>query len=1034
MLSIGGVSLPSSPPRRLGLVTLATIVIATALTFLTPSAQAAAKVAVTDGTVTWGVKQSWRTYIGESGITVSGGVTRTTDGAFTWPITTGTYDDSTKTLDLTLAGSVRFTAHEDALDMTISSPRLKISGDEPQLFATVVSKDESTGQLVDFGEIPMVNLDLDSGQPTTTGGTTAWTPVDARLTAEMYEAFSRNYGVNSLLDPVSLSYTGPGGKPAVIAENWLSPGSLVHEPSGSTPVLDATAVLPDKDNGVVHVATGTTLRAYDYTTMKPLGDAIPFVGDTYPAPLLDDLSGAVFANNGGQAKAYLWDPTTTTYRVQVLDTAPMTQYSASPLAHTWGFNGTGVYRWIYDLELGTFTKDEYPVTGLPKGRVGFAAFTPESMVFAEAGQKPFSLSIVDGVATRTALPGDYADPDGQLGFNHPTEVQVISSTEYLLSNYRGQLFRIRGASGSFARIGDVVDTGMNGVLRSTIDRTTNTVYLADYAGQTVVAVKGGAHGLITVKDLGVWVLATLPVGADHGELFVGASRTGGSGTDYGIRRFSFAGNSPTVTQQPADALVTLATGQSSDTASFTVDGTLVDSVQWQSRLGSTGRFKDVTGETRKTLTVTATQTDEGRRYRAVVRNKLGATVSGTATLTVHTAPSVVIDPSDIAVTEDGDALFEVMPSGNPYPDITWQRRVGGYWTDIAPSDTNFRIAGGKLTVRSTNLEQDGSLFRAELSNVVETVQSKAARLTVAEPSDATRVISAGTLDWGIKKSFRDYVVGPIAHGAVAVSDGAMKNDDGTFAFTVDSGTWDPKTKRLSVDYDGTVQFTGHDGLLELTVTDPELDATGDSGVLTARVVSKSLEADRPKDFGRIAIADVDTAGAISAAGSALTIKDAPATLTATGAPAFGGFYTTGTALDPIAGTATLGAEVGSGPAAPVAPVAPVKPSTVPPSAGRVTPTLSAKLAKTSITARQRATIKIAVALPASKAGTLPAGQLVIRDGNKIIAVKKLKASHRGRITVTLPRLAKGRHYVKVALNGSPVQLPVTSPYRVLRVR
>lgn len=1032
MLSIGGVSLPSSRPRRLGLVAIASLVIATALTFMSPSAQAADNITVTDGTVTWGVKQSWRSYIGESGITVSGGVTRTGDGAFVWPAKTGTYDSATKRLELKLGGSVHFTAHEGALDMTISSPRLVISGDEPQLFATVVSKNESTGQLVDFGEIPMVNLDLESGQPTTTDGTTAWTPVDARLTAEMYEAFSRNYGVNSLLDPVSLSYTGPGGKPAVTAENWLSPGSLVHEPSGSSPVLDATAVLPDKDNGIVHVATGTTLRAYDHTTMEPLGDAIAFVGDTYPAPVLDDLSGAVFANNGGQAKAYLWDPTTKTYEVQVLDAAPMTQYSASPLAHTWGFNGTGVYRWIYDLELGTFAKDEYPVTGLPTGRVGFAAFTPASMVFAEASQKPFALSIVDGVATRTALPGDYADPDGQFGFNYPTEVQVISSTEYLLSNYRGQLFRTRGASGAFARIGDVVDTGMNGVLRSTIDRSTNTVYLADYAGQTVVAVKGGAYGLITVKDLGVWVLATLPVGADHGELFVGASRTGGSGTDYGIRRFTFAGNSPTVTEQPADALVTLPTGQAGDTASFAVDGTLVDSVQWQTRLGSTGRFKDIAGETRKTLTVSATATDEGRQYRAAVRNKLGATVSGTATLTVHTAPSVVIDPSDVSVTEDGDALVEIMPSGNPYPDITWQRRVGGYWTDIAPSDSNFRITGGKLTVRSTNLEQNGSLFRAELSNVVETVQSKAARLTVAEPSDATRTIRAGTLDWGIKKSFRDYVVGPIAHGTITVSDGAEKTDDGTFAFSVDSGTWDPKTKKLSVDYDGTVQFTGHDGLLEVTVTDPELDASGDIGVLTAQVVSKSLEASQPKDYGRIAIADVDTAGAVSAAGSTLTIKDAPATLTDTGAPAFGGFYTAGTALDPIGGTTTLGAVVGGEPATPV------KPPTVAPSTGKVTgkvaPKLSAKLAKTSIKARQRAKVKIAVTLPGTKVGPQPTGQLVIRDGGRIISVKKLKASHRGRITVTLPRLAKGRHYVKVTLNGNPVRLPATSPYRSLRVR
>ncbi|MFI5425851.1 hypothetical protein [Aeromicrobium sp. UC242_57] len=35
-------------------------------------------------------------------------------------------------------------------------------------------------------------------------------------------------------------------------------------------------------------------------------------------------------------------------------------------------------------------------------------------------------------------------------------------------------------------------------------------------------------------------------------------------------------------------------------------------------------------------------------------------------------------------------------------------------------------------------------------------------------------------------------------------------------------------------------------------------------------------------------------------------------------------------------------------------------------------------------------------------GLHPTGQLVIRDGSRIIAVKTLRAAHRGKITVRLP--------------------------------
>ena len=49
------------------------------------------------------------------------------------------------------------------------------------------------------------------------------------------------------------------------------------------------------------------------------------------------------------------------------------------------------------------------------------------------------------------------------------------------------------------------------------------------------------------------------------------------------------------------------------------------------------------------------------------------------------------------------------------------------------------------------------------------------------------------VDWGIKQSFRNYIKGPIAHGAYTASDGATENADGTFRFAFVSGTYDVVT-------------------------------------------------------------------------------------------------------------------------------------------------------------------------------------------------------------------------------------------------
>src|SRR5690606_30131843 len=100
----------------------------------------------------------------------------------------------------------------------------------------------------------------------------------------------------------------------------------------------------------------------------------------------------------------------------------------------------------------------------------------------------------------------------------------------------------------------------------------------------------------------------------------------------------------------------------------------------------------------------------------------------------------------------------------------------------------------------------------------------------------------------------------------------------------------------SVAYSGSVRFTGHDGVLDLRLSDPQVRIdSATSGTLLVRVNGGTRVA-----FANLALASgtktTDATGAVRYA-------NVPATITATGAGAFSlegsTFYPAGTALDPV---------------------------------------------------------------------------------------------------------------------------------------
>jgi hypothetical protein len=181
---------------------------------------------------------------------------------------------------------------------------------------------------------------------------------------------------------------------------------------------------------------------------------------------------------------------------------------------------------------------------------------------------------------------------------------------------------------------------------------------------------------------------------------------------------------------------------------------------------------------------------------------------------------------------------------------------------------------------------------------------------VAAGSGAS-IVSGGTLDWGFKKSFRNYV--PAA--GQSASDGATKQSDGTFRFTAADGTYDASTRKLTVNGSGKVVFDYRAHTFVITLSDPTIELTPTSGTMTAgvdvRLVDPTTGA-TTSDPGtkRIAFATIDvTKGTRAVTAGDYSWTDLPTTITAAGAAAFaaditGGsnptqFYSAGTALDPL---------------------------------------------------------------------------------------------------------------------------------------
>lgn len=170
---------------------------------------------------------------------------------------------------------------------------------------------------------------------------------------------------------------------------------------------------------------------------------------------------------------------------------------------------------------------------------------------------------------------------------------------------------------------------------------------------------------------------------------------------------------------------------------------------------------------------------------------------------------------------------------------------------------------------------------------------------LAQATDGVCEITGGTLTWGVKESFRAYISGSIANGSWETSEGA---DYATpeFVWANGTGSFDPETGTGSVAFTGTVHFTGHDGVLDLTLANPTIEFEGGgSAALLLDARSTDMEGEVAVDATQEWVGEVALEDEPSVTDGTIELAELPTTLTNSGATAFAGFYEAGVELDPV---------------------------------------------------------------------------------------------------------------------------------------
>ncbi|MEU7605256.1 HtaA domain-containing protein [Streptomyces sp. NPDC041003] len=145
------------------------------------------------------------------------------------------------------------------------------------------------------------------------------------------------------------------------------------------------------------------------------------------------------------------------------------------------------------------------------------------------------------------------------------------------------------------------------------------------------------------------------------------------------------------------------------------------------------------------------------------------------------------------------------------------------------------------------------------------------------------------VDWGVRRTFREYVTGSVGQGKWTLAEGAQ--DGGAlFRFPQGKGAYDGGKGTLDAAFAGTVQFTG--AHLDLKLGKVGVKVENGKGVLSADVTTGG------ETKNAVPLVEFDAKG-LKTEGGLATLTEAPAVLTEGGSQAFNSMYKAGTEMDPV---------------------------------------------------------------------------------------------------------------------------------------
>ena len=391
-----------------------------------------------------------------------------------------------------------------------------------------------------------------------------------------------------------------------------------------------------------------------------------------------------------------------------------------------------------------------------------------------------------------------------------------------------------------------------------------------------------AAAVATAAALGATALATTTASAAEVPLS-GYELTWGIKQSYRTYVSTYAQGSFTATDgasQAADngAFTFTAGAGTYDTTSHAVHLTFKGTVTAKSTLhGFVREMSDFQYDSAAGTLTADLVADGGTKQQDVTLAKVAAPTSQdlTGLATTLTAAAGTFLGSDSYANAAGDPLSAVKPTSTTSP---------------SPSTSPTQSATPSVTpTKSATPSATPSSSSSPSASPSDTASEPATKGDIAD----------GTLAWGVKESFRSYVVGSVANGRITTSGGAAQAaGNGVFTFTGATGTYDTDADTLSAAFEGAVNFKGHEDNgtygLDLTFTDLKATLDGGSGELTADVTSLGTKSED------VVLADLKAGSTdLTAKNDVITLDDVTTTLTAAGAKAFGGFYQTGAALDPL---------------------------------------------------------------------------------------------------------------------------------------